>query len=595
MKKLLLLILACGSPAWAAINVTEGSGKTVRTVTSGGQEVQVISIGDGVSTATISGTSLNTAVTNLPNTYTITSGTGSFPVTGNVGQVGTYAVVPATGIFPVTGMVNVTSTSTFTTSGNVGQVGTYAVVPATGVFSVAGMVNITSTSTINVAGSFSSVNVSTGTNGTTAPGFSTMAGVLGPNGGTQNLRVDLSSNVYVTAAGTLPIISTNTLTVMTTATVNVAVVNLTTITYNGVAQPVMGMVNTTSTSTFNVGVVNLSTVTYNGVSQPVNGMMNITSTSTITVAPAAGNQVNGLLTSATSVVASTFTPSTYIAAGFTVWPGTSTGITANFEISPDSGTTWILVHAYQNIPDPSNGKVAYQTYTLTTATTTFRTSVTGMTNFRVRASAWTTGIASVTITLSGIGDPGIQTMNLGQISGWVPLNGGSNGSLGVGGITALGSAPNSLPVHTGGLATVGTTLPTKRTDGTITNLWLTGLGSQVSTLDCSRDNIVKSSTTLPSNTTEVIILSSAAASTYNDMLSLLAVNTSTTAARVDFRSGGGPGGTTVDFALYLPAGDTRGMTLPHIWPQTTAASNWTAQASGSIVDIRLYATFCKSQ
>lgn len=352
-----------------------------------------------------------------------------------------------------------------------------------------------------------------------------------------------------------------------------------------------------STNPWNVVVPVAVQLSSGGPNNPLNvSVVNVSTISgTVSINQGAGNPVSGLLTSATSVVASTFSPAAFTTAGFTIWPGTSTGITANFEISPDSGTTWILVHSYQNIPDPSNGKVVYQTYPLTTSTTTFRTSITGMTNFRVRASAWTTGIASVTITLSAIGDSGIQTINIGQLGGSVILNGGANGSMGVGGITALGSSPNSLPVHTGGLATVGTTLPTKRGDGTITNWWLTGLGSQVSTLDCSRDNIVKSSTTLPSNTTEVIILSSAAASTYNDMLNLLAINTSTTAARVDFRSGGGPGGTTVDFALYLPAGDTRGMATPHIWPQTTAAANWTAQSSGSIVDIRLYATFCKSQ
>lgn len=296
MKKLLLLILACGSPALAAINVTEGSGKTVRTVTSGAQEVQVVSVGDGISTATITSGSLNTAVTNLPNTYTTTPGTGTTAVSGSVAQTnvpGTYTVTPGTGTFSTNATIlnapntytvtpgsgtfgtNATvlnapntytitaGTGSFPITGNVGQVGTYAVVPASGIFSVnpASTFNTVSTNTVitvavqlasgtatsplnvvmpvavqlasgtstnplNVTGSFSVVAVSTGANGQLPiPGISNMAGVLGPNGGVQTMRVDLSSNVYVAAGGSIPIISTNTLTVMTTTTVNVNVVS----------------------------------------------------------------------------------------------------------------------------------------------------------------------------------------------------------------------------------------------------------------------------------------------------------------------------------------------------------------------------------
>lgn len=79
MKKLLLLILACGSPALAAINVTEGSGKTVRTVTSGGQEVQGVFLTDGISSVTV--TSAGSLLVTSTNTSAIflASGTATSP------------------------------------------------------------------------------------------------------------------------------------------------------------------------------------------------------------------------------------------------------------------------------------------------------------------------------------------------------------------------------------------------------------------------------------------------------------------------------------------------------------------------------------
>lgn len=122
LKKFLFLILACGSPALAAINVTEGSGKTVRTLTSGGQEVQGVFLTDGISSATInqavqlaSGTAttpfyfnpastLNTASTNtiILQAVQLASGTATTPfnLIGTLSDNGAAAGTNRAGTLP---------------------------------------------------------------------------------------------------------------------------------------------------------------------------------------------------------------------------------------------------------------------------------------------------------------------------------------------------------------------------------------------------------------------------------------------------------------------------------------------------------------
>lgn len=76
---------------------------------------------------------------------------------------------------------------------------------------------------------------------------------------------------------------------------------------------------------------------------------------------------------------------------------------------------------------------------------------------------------------------------------------------------------------------------------------------------------------------------------YIDILAFVAINTSATAVRLDFRDATGATDTT---PLYLPAGDMRGFSLGGVAiPQTTIGNNWTVQSSASVTDIRVYALY----
>lgn len=159
------------------------------------------------------------------------------------------------------------------------------------------------------------------------------------------------------------------------------------------------------------------------------------------------------------------------------------------------------------------------------------------------------------------------------------------------GMVASSATNSGNPVKVG--VVVSTSNVAKVPDQLITDLRGTSNGAILATLDCPRELIVKSSITITASTTETVILSSGAANVFNDLVEVLVLNTSVTASRIDFRSGGN--GTQVDFAVYVPAGETRGKVSTHPWPQTSAASNWTAQSSASVTDIRIYGLYCKEK
>ncbi len=168
----------------------------------------------------------------------------------------------------------------------------------------------------------------------------------------------------------------------------------------------------------------------------------------------------------------------------------------------------------------------------------------------------------------------------------------TTGIYAVGG-AAIDAAAVGNPLRAGGDAR--TTLPTAVSDGDAQSIMLDKFGRVSAFLDCPRDLIGKSSQTITTNTTELVLISSGASGVFNDIVSVIAVNTSATAARLDFSSGGGPSSQALDFAIYVPAGETRGFMTPHIWPQTTSAANWTIKASASVTDLRVYTSFCKNK
>lgn len=133
--------------------------------------------------------------------------------------------------------------------------------------------------------------------------------------------------------------------------------------------------------------------------------------------------------------------------------------------------------------------------------------------------------------------------------------------------------------------------PTAVSDGNLVGQLADLKGRQIVQLGHVRELRGKQTTTIAASTSETTIVT-AAASTFNDLVAVIISNTSALATRVDIRD---TTGGTVLFSLYLPAGDTRGFSLPgSSIPQTSVNTNWTAQSSVSITDLRIFAIFEKN-
>lgn len=164
-----------------------------------------------------------------------------------------------------------------------------------------------------------------------------------------------------------------------------------------------------------------------------------------------------------------------------------------------------------------------------------------------------------------------------------------SGTWNVGSSTATGSAVPANAFYQG--LNAQTALPTAAAAGNLTGETGDKFGRQVILNNAMRDIMGTQTTTISASTSETTIVT-AAASTFNDLVSIFISNTSATAARVDIRD---TTGGSVIFQLYIPAGDMRGLSLTTPWPQTTVNTNWTAQSSASVTDLRISALFIKNK
>lgn len=136
-----------------------------------------------------------------------------------------------------------------------------------------------------------------------------------------------------------------------------------------------------------------------------------------------------------------------------------------------------------------------------------------------------------------------------------------------------------------------TALPTAASAGNLTGATGDKFGRAVVLNNAVRDIMGTQTTTITASTSETTIITQIA-STFNDLVSLFISNTSATAARVDIRD---TTAGSVIFPLYIPAGDMRGLSLPTPWPQTSVNTNWTAQSSTSVTDLRISALYIKNK
>lgn len=158
----------------------------------------------------------------------------------------------------------------------------------------------------------------------------------------------------------------------------------------------------------------------------------------------------------------------------------------------------------------------------------------------------------------------------------------AGGAAEVQGDVAQGVAVSGNPVLQGSEAR--TTNPTAVTDGQAVRAMADKVGRQVVRVGHVRD-LMTSATTTISTTTETTILA-AVASTFLDLCFITIANTSATGIRVDIRD---TTGGSVIFSLYSPATQTVGFSLVRPINQTTVNTNWTAQLSSAVTDIRIFA------
>lgn len=152
-----------------------------------------------------------------------------------------------------------------------------------------------------------------------------------------------------------------------------------------------------------------------------------------------------------------------------------------------------------------------------------------------------------------------------------------------------GAAVPANAMYTGALAQ--TALPTAASAGNLTGNMADKYGRQVVLPGAIRDLVGTQTTTIAASTSETTIVT-AIASTFNDLTALVISNTSATATRVDLRD---TTAGSVLFSIYVPAGDVRGVAFNRPIPQTSVNTNWTAQSSVSITDLRIYCAWDKNK
>lgn len=373
----------------------------VRVNTTGGPNLGVdLSTGVQVNTGTrFLGVDFSTGVLVTGSTVTIqapNNNTTPIPVTGSfsASSVNITTATPNTAL-PTAGVM-------------IGGVG------PTGLFQ---SFAVTASSALNISGTINAtaVQLSTGQINTTPPGNATLIGAIGPTGLLQGFAVDVSSQLKVTGSFSASSVQ------LSTAQVNTAP--------PGNATLISGMGPTGLVQTFVVDIsshiiVNVSTggvtsaeavQSAAGVLTPVGWQVNGASVPVATVNTGSVTFFNTMVTTNSVVVSSNIFGFAQIS--FTLFPGSSpvSGKLNNvvFEMSPDFGTTWLPVVAYQK-----GSEVYSSSYSIVGgATTSWTTDTYGDTNFRLRMANFQSGIPAATLTpIISVNDRAITSNLAVQIS-----------------------------------------------------------------------------------------------------------------------------------------------------------------------------------
>ncbi len=154
------------------------------------------------------------------------------------------------------------------------------------------------------------------------------------------------------------------------------------------------------------------------------------------------------------------------------------------------------------------------------------------------------------------------------------------------GDVASGATDSGNPIKTGGIAKQ--TNPTAVSDGQRVGSLYDDVGRQVVTLSI-RDLKTVQKTTLTTTASTIVCTSVAAA--FLDIYCIIATNTSASATVLRIRDNA-----TEKIAIAIPAGETRGFTLPEsaAIPQATVTNNWTALLDTAVSSVEVTVLFVKN-
>lgn len=255
--------------------------------------------------------------------------------------------------------------------------------------------------------------------------------------------------------------------------------------------------------------------------------------------------------------------------------GTFSTVNCAFEGSINGGATWFGVQAIRtnaNTIETSTGNLS------ATPVYAWEASVNALTNFRVRATAYTSGTQTWRFQPGAYATepiPGIQTH---AVTG--------SGTFISGGVAAIDAAISGSPVLQG--ARASSARPTAMSaDNDVQALWVDRHGAQIMENAGPRGLKDQQVTTITSSTAETTIVTAVAA-VFMDLHGLIITNTSATACVVTIKDA--TAGTT-RMTIAIPAGETRGFMLPSTdaHKQAVVNNNWTATCSASVASINITA------
>jgi hypothetical protein len=207
---------------------------------------------------------------------------------------------------------------------------------------------------------------------------------------------------------------------------------------------------------------------------------------------------------------------------------------------------------------------------------------------RVRMTAITSGTAIGSIRFSMMALSALfinSTINIGSGSVTATIS----GTVTTAGNVAHDAVDSGNSVKIGGKAY--TSDPAAVSAGDRADMYVDTLGKQVMVPLASRSMIATSAMITLSATTETTILAAAGAGVFLDLSWIILTNTSATGVRIDFRSA--LAGAVV-MSINLAAAETKIFDLSDLpFLQTTANSNWTAQLSTAVTDVRITACAAK--